>query len=955
MRTPTHEAPSLSYGQKALWYLNQAEPGSTAYHLGVCLKLSGRVDEAALAAAWADIGMAHPQLRARFTFREGQPSILMDLSASLLRFEIGGAKDLDRHWKNIAGRPFDLENESPARALLLRGVNGSSFLLLCMHHVVGDLWSAATMLRELSTNYEAYASGQIPAVLREGMAYSEFTDAEHHWLIGPQGVAASDFWSKYLDGVKTDPILTRVVAAEKGGGIPIVLEAAVSALVQCIARERSTTPYAVLLACYARLLGEETGRDELIIGTPASLRDRAALRNTVGYLVNTVPIRCPVATGGGDPLSAVAINARNALARRRYPFSVLVEQLRVTRASGVTPLIHSMFAYQSLPREDRAWLPLALDTDGVRWEFGAGITAETVAMPSFDAQFPIALTLGRSGEEFSGRLQFDGRRMTIANAAHLASRFPELICEFLPAKKPQQRSGAIQERRDRLEHLFDNTADRRPIAIAMSEPGMELTYAQVKARADALAAGLDAALAERDGPVALQMPSCAEASILILAILKSGRAFQPVDPGEPQSRRNAALLRTGACALFSPTGINPGTLPHNVAALDPEKLKAFPSTGIRAKTPSPTAYFIFTSGSTGDPKAVEVGHAAVINHARAAAGIFGLTPDDRVLQFHTLAFDAAFEEIFPSWVAGARIIYTPETRELGIPAFLEMIARRGITVLNLPTSYWHTLTAEATRLKWQLTSHLRLLVVGGERASEKIYSAWCKLAPRCRWMNTYGPTETTITALYYEPPMGAVIRDVLPIGRPIDGVTAFILNAAGKRIREGELYLGGRGLALGYKGDLETTATKFVQRTVEGKSWRLYRTGDRVKIRKDGNFEYLGRIDRQLKIRGYRVDPEEIERALLAHPKIIDAAVVPQKLGGELTVGAWIHRVNGSPTGPELRAHLAGCLPAHMIPSQWTFVPRIPRKPSGKVGPAPPLVSPAAPACGKIAARGCEI
>lgn len=840
MKIPTHDGSPLSYGQKALWYLNQAEPGSKAYHLGVCLKLTGCLDEAALAAAWTDIGMAHPQLRARFTFREGQPSILMDPSASLLEYEIGGARDLDRHWKNIAGRPFELENESPARALLLRGVDGASFLLLCMHHVVGDLWSSATMLRELSTNYEAHASGQIPAVLREGMAYSEFTDAEHRWLIGPQGAAASEFWSEYLDGAKTDPILTPAVAGENGGEIPIVFGSGVSGLIQRTARERSTTPYAVLLACYAGLLGEETGRDELIIGTPASLRNRAALRNTVGYLVNTVPIRCPVATGGGDPLSAVAINARNALAHRRYPFPVLVEQLRVTRAPGVTPLIHSMFAYQSLPREDRAWLPLALDAVGVRWKFGAGITAETVAMPAFDAQFPIALTLGRRGEAFSGRLQYDGRRVTTASATRLANRFPELICKFLAVKKPKQRRVGIQKYPDRLEHLFDETADRTPGAIAMSEPGRELSYAQVKARAEAIAVGLDAALSGRDGPVALQMPSCAEASILILAILKSGRAFQPIDSGEPQSRRNAALLQTGACALLSLTGINPGTLPHAVAALDPEKLKAFRSTGIRAKAPSPTAYFIFTSGSTGDPKAVEVGHGAVMNHARAAAGSFGLTEDDRVLQFHTLAFDAAFEEIFPSWVAGARILYAPESRELGIPAFLEMIARRGITVLNLPTSYWHLLTAEARSLKWRPASHLRLLVVGGERASEKIYSAWRKLAPRCRWINTYGPTETAITALSYEPPAGAMIRGALPIGRPIDGVTAFILDAAGKRVREGELYLGGRGLAIGYKGDSETTAAKFVQRTVEGKSWRLYRTGDRVKIRKDGNFEISG-------------------------------------------------------------------------------------------------------------------
>ncbi len=173
-----------------------------------------------------------------------------------------------------------------------------------------------------------------------------------------------------------------------------------------------------------------------------------------------MPIRCPIATEGGDPLSAVAINARNALARRRCPFSVLVEQLRVTRAPGVTPLIHSMFAYQSLPREDRAWLPLALDAVGVRWEFGAGIIAKTVATPTFDAQFSVALTLGRNGEEFSGRLQYDGRHMTTASATRLANRLPELICEFLAAKKPKQRRVGIQKGPDRLEHLFDEIAER---------------------------------------------------------------------------------------------------------------------------------------------------------------------------------------------------------------------------------------------------------------------------------------------------------------------------------------------------------------------------------------------------------------------------------------------------------------------------------------------------------------
>ena len=369
MKGPIHEASPLSYGQKALWYLNHVEPGSSAYHLGACLKFTGCLDESALAAAWAGIGTVHPQTRARFAIRDEQPSISIDPALAPLRIEIAEEKDLDRHWKNIAGRPFDLANEAPTRALLLRCAKGSSYLLLCMHHVVGDLWSAATMLRELSTNYEAHALGHVPSLLREGMDYSQFVAAEDRWLMGPQGTAVAEFWSKYLDGVKTEPILTRFVAAEKSGEISIILEDAVATLVQSTARERNVTPYVVLLACYARLLGEETGRDELLIGTPATLRNRVALRNTVGYLVNTVPIRCALARNGQDPLSAVAVSARDALAHRRFPFSVLVERLRVSRAPEVTPLIQSMFAYQSLPRENRALLPLALNAAGVRWDW----------------------------------------------------------------------------------------------------------------------------------------------------------------------------------------------------------------------------------------------------------------------------------------------------------------------------------------------------------------------------------------------------------------------------------------------------------------------------------------------------------------------------------------------------------------------------------------------------------
>jgi len=429
MKAAIESGSRLSYGQQALWYLNQVEPASTAYHLGICLRLTGSLDEHALASAWADIGMAHPQLRARFILRDGQPSIAIGSRPAPLRLETGGAAGVHRLWKETAGRPFALESEAPVRALLLRDANCPAHLLLCLHHIAGDLWSSAIILRELSAGYQARVSGQAPAILREQTEYIEFAAAERRWLKGPQGLATWNFWREHLDGVNTEPVFTRGSVDGPCGEVGVVLGPTEALLIQSGARKRKTTPYAVLLAVYARLLGEETGRDELIVGSPAAIRTGAPLRSTVGYLVNSVPVRCPVSADTGDWVSVVAMNARRALERRRFPFPALVERLRVPRKPGATPLFQSMFAYQSLPRADRNLLPLALSTGGARWNFGGGIAAETIAMPPFDAQFPLALALGREGDGFSGRLQYDGRCVTAA-AATADKRFFALACRW---------------------------------------------------------------------------------------------------------------------------------------------------------------------------------------------------------------------------------------------------------------------------------------------------------------------------------------------------------------------------------------------------------------------------------------------------------------------------------------------------------------------------------------------
>lgn len=932
MKTLVSKMLPLSTGQQALWYINQLDPKSNAYHLGTCLELRGPLNERALVSAWEEVAMAHPQLRTQFVNSEDGPFAILNEAPPRLEIESGG--DMDQYWTKIAENPFDLENEFPVRALVLRRTKEISYLLLCSHHIVSDLWSSAVVLRELSENYKRHIrQAAVHSAAQEKIGYGEFVTAERRWLEGPSGIAAWNFWRGQFHGIDTPPIFTRSMANEKSGDIPILLGGRESEAIRRVAYEQATTPFAVLLACYSYLIRNETRRDDFFIGTAATLRNRAGFRDTVGYFVNSVPIRCPIGKNNGKSIGIIANNARNALKHRSFPFSVLVERTGIPREPETTPVFQSMFAYQSLPRAERNLLPLALGISDESWDFGGGIHVKAVARPAFDGQFPIALILGPQGHRFQGSLQYDGRRITAAQAMRLALRFPETIREFLSRRRAASPNSVRREKVERLEDLFDKSAGRTPNAIAISEGGKDLSYAEVKACADRLAAALNFNFPDCRRPIAIQMSSCAEALITILAVLKSGRAFQSVDIAEPDARRNRALERTNARALITPAGANAGTLPDGVTALDPEKLKlkAFCRPDGIYHQPISAAYLVYTSGSTGEPKAVEVGHPAVVNHARAMIRRFELTSNDRVLQFHTLAFDAAYEEIFPAWVAGACVVVESQAREVGIPAILEKLKECQITVLNIPTSYWHILTSQIGGLDLSFPSSVRLLVVGGEPASAAVYHNWRRLVPACRWINTYGPTEATITALSYEPPADFNL-DVIPIGQPIDGVTALMLNDTGQIVSEGEgeLIIGGKGLAVGYYRDEKSTAEKFIRLSVGGKMQRFYRTGDLVKCRTDGHFEFLGRIDRQLKIRGYRVEPEEIEKILRSHRCVMDAAVTPVGTNGETALSAWIVSANVRPKERQLRNYLSAHLPAHMVPLHLHFVARLPRKPNGK-------------------------
>lgn len=924
----------MSCGQKALWYLNQLEPAGTAYHLSLCLKLTGPVDDAVLAEAWREVCMAHPQLRTRFVMSHDGPVAMIDRSIHPLKFRNAAGQEFDRACQEIVRRPFDLAVEVPLRGLLLRGENRTARLIVCLHHIAGDLSSCAAALNELARRYVAINQGRPLPVKDDGTEFEEFVAGERNWLNGPEGNAAWKFWRDYLKNLRPESPMRASATREEPGQVTADLSPAASKLVHAAARRNGITPYAVLLACYATLLGQECDLDEIAIGTPASLRDRASLRHTVGYLVNTVPIRCQLRGSEAGRMVAIAESSRAALKHRRFPFSVLMERMRQPRSPHNTSLLQAAFAYYALSGANQVFLPFVLGSGGAPWEFGEGIMAENIPLQPTDSQFPITLTLGHHVGAFLGTIQHDGCQFSRADASRLAGLFPALVEKYLTPEKPKP---AVGQSSERLEDLFDATVRRTPDAIAASERGLQLTYAQMKARAEAWAHGLDSLLPDDDRPVALQLESSADAATAILALLKAGRAFVPIDCDEPHGRRRAMLVKTGACALLSKSNPDPASLPQGVRSIHLASIPATFSRRIHSRPRSAIAYIIFTSGTTGEPKAVEIAHSAILNHTRAMSRLFGLKPEDQVLQFHTLAFDAALEELFPTWAAGAQNVFEPQARKLGIPAFMELVKSRGITVLNLPTSYWHALAEEAGPLRLRPAPKLRLLVVGGEMATAKAYVRWRKFAPHCRWINTYGPTETTVTALAYEPPVNATFNGGIPIGRPIPGVQAFVLSSHGEFVgsAEGELYIGGAGLALGYRNEPNGTEARFVNRCLNGEIRRLYRTGDRVKLRDDGIFEYLGRLDRQLKIRGYRVDPGEIELALRQHQGVADAVVFPRAHGNETLLTARIVRTNPPPAARDLRAFLSTRMPDYMVPARFEFVPLLHRKPNGKLDERP--------------------
>jgi amino acid adenylation domain-containing protein len=919
------------------------------------------LDEQRLARALATLADRHAALRTTIApGADGEPVARVAGPGGELALERARVDDaaLTARLRDEALRPFDLERGPLWRFVLLVQDAGDPVLVVAAHHLVADLWSLGRFAEELSA---LYAGGQAPRLPPwPPAAYATHEAA----LLERDGDELARYWSARLAELPPPLELPRMVrdpdsprrAAEPAtaGAIRIELDAALGGALRSLARQLGATLFSALAAALGALLQRYTGSTEVVIGAPAALRDRPELAHTVGYLVNLLLLRLEL---GGDPtfeqlIARTGAAVRGALVHKALPLAAMLEELGLApRGPGQPPLLQVAFALQRQPLLERAGLTaLALGEAGPPAMLGE-LELTPLALPARPAQFELAVTATEQGGGATLVFEFDEALFDAATVEAMARGYRALLAaavadpaqrvSAVPLIEPAEMASCPAPRTEPLHARAELWAERSPSALAVVADGIELSYGALSARANQLAWFLR----ERGvGPgrlAAVDAHPSLDAVVAILAIHKAGGAYLPIDPSYPPPRR-AALLDDARPDIY----LTASELASLGAAL-----AAYPTAPPpRAPGAEQLAYALFTSGSTGAPKAALLPHAGAVALIDELAAHQPIRPGDACMLWCSLGFDVAIYELYSALSAGGALHLVPPALRFEHDRLYAWMRLRQIQSAYLPPSALEPLCDWLDR-GGALT--LRRLLVGVEPIPLRVLRALGERIAGLRIVNGYGPTETSICATLYpaEPRSGAryPASGRTPLGRAVGHQHVHVLDERRRPLpigAPGELFIGGAGVAHGYLGRADLTAERFVPDPFSGTPGaRLYRTGDRARRLSDGNLEFLGRVDDQLKIRGFRVEPGEIEAALRRDPAIADAIVVGRRDdSGELRLCAYVVTRAGSAISIDaLRAELRRSLPERMIPAWFVTLAALPRLPSGKPDrrnlPAPPAVA----------------
>ncbi|MDR0212195.1 MAG: amino acid adenylation domain-containing protein [Pseudomonas putida] len=921
----------LSFAQQRLWFLAQMAGGNQAYNVPLALGLRGPLDSDALERAVGRIVERHDTLRSQFVAHGDTAEVRIAASpvAGWFRQETVSAEALAERLQAEAGRAFDLGRDPLLRVCLLRLDAEHHVLVLNLHHIVADGWSLGVLTRELSALYPALRDGHADPLPPLALQYGDYAAWQQRWLTGEQLQRQADFWRQALDGA---PALLKLPADRPrperqdfaGASLALQLDERLGAGLRALAQRHGVTLYMVLLGAWAALLNRLSGQDDVVIGCPVAGRVRAELEPLVGLFVNTLAVRIDSAgacTAEGL-LQQVRQRLLDAQAHQDLPFEQVVEIVRPARSLSHTPLFQTTLNWQA-----SGGAVLELD----------GLQLEAVALGGQTAKFDLSLTLAEHGDALVGVLEYATALFDAATVQRYAGYLEALLramvdndqapleqVDLLGAEERQhlvQAFNPVQQEpvpAQTVHALIEARAGQMPLALAVRAGERSLNYGQLNAQANALAHHLIALGVQPDERVAVVARRGLDTLVGLLAVLKAGAAYVPMDPAQPDERLRYLIEDSAPRVLLTQGALRErlGAVDIPVLLLDrPDWPARRDNPRLAALTPRNLAYVIYTSGSTGLPKGVMVEHQALVNLVHWHCRAFDLQAGDHSASLAGFGFDAMAWEVWPALCAGA-VLHLPAA-ELGneqLDALLDWWCAQPLKVAFLPTPM-----AEYLFARGRHHPTLRTLLIGGDRLRQ------FSRDPGYAVINNYGPTETTVVAT-----SGRVLPGgALDIGKPVDGARVYLLDEQRQLVPfgcTGELYIGGAGVARGYLGRAELSTERFLDDPFsELPGARMYRSGDLARWQADGTLAYLGRNDDQVKIRGMRIELGEIEMQLAQLDGVEEALVLVR----EERLVAYFTGQSLPPA--DLRLALQQRLPGYMVPAAFVHLAAWPLTANGKV------------------------
>jgi amino acid adenylation domain-containing protein/non-ribosomal peptide synthase protein (TIGR01720 family) len=933
----------LSFSQQRLWFLDQLHGQSGAYHIAGAMRLDGRLDCPALFRGLREVVRRHESLRTTFvtvdeTARQriaAEPSLSTEIESLKATSEAEVAARIVQE----IGKPFDLAKGPLFRAKLFSINPVECVLVLVMHHIIADGWSLGIFVRELAAHYEAFVAGREPSLPALPIQFADYAEWQRKWLRDERLERNLDYWKRQLSGspaVLEMPADRRrpPVQSNRGSTCELRFEPELLRGINLLCDEESASLFMGLFAVFAVLIYRLTACTDLVIGTPISNRSRWETEPIIGCFANTVALRVNLK---GRPtvrevLKRVREVALGAYEHQEIPFEQVVEALQPERSLGHTPIFQVVFALQS-SRIPQLNLP--------------GVTVTPIFVDPSTAKFDLTFQAAETDEGLRIEIEYNTDLFDAERIERLAARYAQLLASVTedPEQRVEQIAVLPREERELIRRwgegpgsgddcesipaIFERHAASSPDSIAVVFQNERVTYSELNKRSNRLARLLAQREVRKGMLVGVSLPRTVELIVALLAVLKSGAGYLPLDGDYPEERLQRLLADAGVHLVIADGESGPALKAADVLLIDDDKLKEFSDSNPGMEiSPEDLAYVMYTSGSTGVPKGVAVPHRGVTRLVSPRQEYLRFSKEEVFLQLAPVSFDASTLEIWGPLLNGGRLVLMPP----GMPTLEEMgrvIQSEEVTTLWLTAGLFHLAVDECIE---QLRP-VRQLLAGGDVLSPARVRRVQRELPGCVLCNGYGPTENTTFTCCHRLESNDPISGSVPIGRPIGKTRVYVLDKNLERVGigiPGELYTDGDGLAWGYWNCPDLTAEKFLPNPFgDVPGARIYRTGDLVRFGANGVLEFLGRIDRQVKIRGFRVELAGIEAVLSAHPSIREAAVVKRPGGADMLVAYVV-------AAPDLELdqlhdYLKSHLPGYMIPACVVALDTIPLTPNGKL------------------------